>query len=303
MATFCVCGSGLSNTGVPGCQSVQAVTKKLIYVPLRDSAGTRNFIADSDVVDEAFLTQKINEADPSKRWYPSPFVENVEDTKGDSTFESLNSGTNIFIQEGARTFTAMHIRESTTFLEKLKSLKCGDVGVYLIDIEEQLTGAKSADGTKLYPIKIDKETFDPILMKATDTTTQKIQVKFEFDRTERDEDLRSIKVAGILGVSGLLDGTMQAVQGATGNTDSVTVKIELDYGQFGDPLALSGLVDADFSANNETTGSPVSISSVVESPAGTYLITFTTSQTLGDEVKVSVSKDGFEVPDLTITLV
>lgn len=302
MASFCNCTSGLSNLGKPTCSAVGAVAKKLIYVPIRKSDGTKNFIDENDVIDEAYITAKVNATDPSERWYFSPFIENVEDTKGDSTFESLNSGSNIFVSEGARTFTGMYIKEGATFLGKLKSGKCVDFGVFTVDIEGSLTGSKSIDGTKLYPIAVDKETFNPVLMKATDTTVEKVSVSFEFSRAERDEDLSSISASdmsvNLLEYEGLLDAYL-----ASSNilATSVDITVSTSYGSFGNPIKIEGLVLADFALYNVTLDSAITPTLAVETD-GTYTITFPAALA-SDVIRVTLSKDGFDSTPITFVAV
>lgn len=302
MATFCSCPEGLLNLGTPSCDGVQSVTKKLIYVPIRNSAGVRNSILSTDVIDEAFLTAKINHADETQRWYPSPFIENVEDVKGDSTFESLNSGKNIFIQEGVRTFNGVHIKQGSTFLGKLKSGRCVDFGVYMIDIDGSLIGSISTDGLELYPVAVDKDTFNPVMVKATDTTVAKISVSFEFSRIERDENLRPINAseitADLLGASGLLDATTVVT---APSTTGFTATVSTDYGSFANKIKVEGLLLADFALYNNTDTASVTITSVTETTAGVYTFVIP-AQTAADSLTLTPSKDGFDFTAVTFTV-
>lgn len=297
--SFCSCKNGLSNTGTPACESIQSVTKKLIYLPLRNSAGVRNGIDITDVIDQTYLDARINDSDESQRWYPTPYIENVEDTKGDSVFESLNSGSNIFIQEGPRTFTGVHIKASSQFLGKLKSGRCVDFGVYLIDIDGNLTGSVSTDGTKLYPVAVDKETYNPVLVKATDTTVGKIQVSFEFSRVEKDENLRTISAssitADILGSNGLLDSFIAS---SSITATSAVLTISTSYGSFGSPIMVEGLTSSDVVLFNQTTSSPIAVGSLTETAEGVYSVTFA-AQTASDVIRVSLNKSGFIATPIT----
>jgi len=300
---FCSCNSSLGNLGNPSCDTLQSVTKKLIYVPIYNSLGVRNAILDSDIVNDAYVTAKINHTDESARWYPSPIIENVEDTKAEAIFESLNSGANIFIQEGVRTFTGVHVKQSATFLGKLKSGKCVAFGVYLIDNDGNLTGSMSTDGTKLYPIMVDKDTFQPTLIKATDTTVAKVQVSFEFSRIEKDENLKMINSQNIVGVdmlsvNGLLDGYV-AITNDT--VTSVTATISTSYGSFGSPIKIEGLQLADFTLFNVTDNASVVISSLTETSAGVYVLDFA-AQTAADSMRLTISKTGFSIEVATWTI-
>jgi hypothetical protein len=300
---FCSCNSSLGNLGNPSCDTLQSVTKKIIYVPIYNSLGVRNAILKTDILNESYVSAKINHADESVRWYPSPTIENVEDTKAEAIFESLNSGANIFIQEGVRTFTGVHVKQSATFLGKLKSGKCVSFGVYLIDNDGNLTGSISTDGTKLYPIMVDKDTFQPTLIKATDTTVAKVQVSFEFSRIERDENLKMITANDFVGVdllslNGLLDGYV-AISDDT--TTSVTATITTSYGSFTSPIKIEGLLLADFTLFNVTDNAAVTITSVTETSAGVYVLEFA-AQSAADSMRLTVAKTGFSVEVATWTI-
>lgn len=291
--SFCNCNYGLGNTGLPGCESLQSVTRKLILVPLYKSDGTRNSIAKTDVIDEAYLIARLNDVNESARWYPTPEVDNVENTKADSLFESLNSGKNVFIQEGVRSFSGVFIKQGPTFLGKLKTGRCVDFGVYMIDIDGNLFGYISKDKQELYPIAVDKETFNPVLMPASDTTVAKIMISFEFDRTQFDENLKPVSsdfvTADLMRASGLLDGFI-SISGDT--ISEFTTTVSMSYGSFNKSLDIQGLSLADFSVYNLTTSLSVTLTSVVEESDGTYL-TSMPSQTIGDVMTLTITKNGF----------
>ena len=297
MANFCNCSTGLSNTGSK-CPSLQAVTTKLIYVPLYGNDGVRNSILTTDLVDKVYVDAKINETDKSKRWYPSPRIENVEDTKGDSVMESLNSGDEVFVQEGTRTFMGVHIKQDSTFLGKIKNARCVEFGVYLVDSNGIAWGEISEDGTELYPIAVNEESYDAILVRTTDTTSQKVQVKFSFSRDVRDESIKGVTGYNMNNAKGLLD-----VNGAVTvpTTVGFTYTATLDYGYFGDPLKVEGLVIGDFTLYNNTTVSAVVITSVTEVEDGVYAFVIP-AQTASDELVLTGSATGFEFSPITFTV-
>jgi hypothetical protein len=80
MATVCNCEVGLSNTGLPNCAPIADVTKRIILVPIFANDGTRNeYEVATTTFNQVFFDGKINEADASKRWFPLPDIENIED--------------------------------------------------------------------------------------------------------------------------------------------------------------------------------------------------------------------------------
>jgi len=292
MALGCNCNSGLSNTGRPNCVPLQSVTSKLIMVPLKANDGTLNYI--DLTLPLPTWNDLINEADASKRWFPLPYFENVELPKADSQFEEANSGRMVFLRQGKRSFSGeLWAEDSTpTLLGKLQNNRCVDFGVYIVDVNGNLVGSK-VDG-KLYPIPVDNPSFNPTFVFATDATTQKIMVTFDFDRLFDESTMYMITpleagvnfndLTGLIDVMFVLDSALTATQ--------VGYALTLEYGTALNPIQFIGAVAGDFQLVNETTMSGVAIT-VLEGPAGIYLFTFV-AQTAGDEMILSVAKDGFD---------
>ena len=291
MALGCNCNSGLSNTGRPNCVPLQSVTSKLIMVPLKANDGSLNYIDLS--LPLPTWDDLINEADASKRWFPLPNFENVELPKADSQFEEANSGRMVFLRQGKRSFSGeLWAEDSTpTLLGKMQNNRCVDFGVYIVDVNGNLVGSKHDGG--LYPIPVDNPSFNPTFVFATDSTTQKIMVTFDFDRLFDESTMYMITPleAGINfnDLTGLVDVNFNDMGLSSTSYDAALV---LDYGTALNPIQFVGAVAADFELFNSTTSSVVSIS-VVEAPAATYTFTFV-AQTAGDTMILSVVKDGFD---------
>ena len=287
----CNCNAGLSNTGRPNCVPIQSVTSKLIMVALTANDGSANFI--DLTLPIPTWSDLVNEADASKRWFPLPNFENVELPKADSQFEEANSGRMVFLRQGKRSFTGELWAEdsSPTLLGKMQNNRCVDFGVYIVDVNGNLVGSKVGDG--LYPIPVDNPSFDPKLMFATDSTTQKIMVAFDFDRLFDESTMYMVTPteAGINfnDLNGLVD--VNFVNGVVGATD-YTADLQLDYGTAYNPILFKGAVSADFALYNNTTASSVVVTSV-ENFDGNYTFTFV-AQTAGDSLTLSVNKTGFD---------
>ena len=287
----CNCNAGLSNTGRPNCVPIQSVTSKLIMVALTANDGSANFIDLTAPIPT--WSDLVNDADASKRWFPLPNFENVELPKADSQFEEANSGRMVFLRQGKRSFTGELWAEdsSPTLLGKMQNNRCVDFGVYIVDVNGNLVGSKIGDG--LYPIPVDNPSFDPKLMFATDSTTQKIMVAFDFDRLFDESTMYMVTPteAGINfnDLNGLVD--VNFVNGVVGATD-YTADLQLDYGTAYNPILFKGAVSADFALYNNTTASSVVVTSV-ENFDGNYTFTFA-AQTAGDSLTLSVDKTGFD---------
>jgi hypothetical protein len=290
-----------ANTGVPDCKTLMAVAKRTIFVPTYDSTGVRNKIAAGDTLDAAYFTALINQADKTKRWYPLPEIVNVEDARAEPIMETLADGKKILVSDGPRAFKALMIKQPTQLKAKLDQWRCLGVSAYFVDKEGNLIG--STDGTDFYPIIIDNDTLFANLIKTTDTTTQKIELSFEFGSTEDDGDLRIITETeagtNLLLLEGLLDVNMSAA--ASISTTTFKTTLTFDYGTFKTPDKLTGMIATDFALYNVTDAATVSIGSCVESPDGTYTFTYT-AQTSADVLRLTPSVNGFEFTPLLITI-
>jgi len=291
MALGCNCNSGLSNTGRPNCVPLQSVTSKLIMVPLKANDGSLNFIDLASPL--PVWDDLINQSNPSMRWFPLPNFENVELPKADSQFEEANSGRMVFLRQGKRSFSGeLWAEDSTpTLLGKLQNNRCVDFGVYIVDVNGNLVGSKVNGG--LYPIPVDNPSFNPTFVFATDSTTQKIMVTFDFDRLFDESTMYMITPteAGINfnDLSGLVDVNLVITSSST--TD-ITFDAQLDYGTALNPILFMGATASDFQLYNNATSSIVTIS-LVENFDGNYTATFI-AQTSGDLLTLSVTKNGFD---------
>ena len=292
----CNCDAGLSNTGRPNCVPIFGITSSFIMVPLYANDGTRNGIDLSATLPT--WADLVNEADASKRWFPLPAFENVELPKADSQFEEANSGRMVFLRQGKRSFSGeLWAEDSTpTFLGKLQKNRCVDFGMFIVDVNGNLIG--SEEGGYLYPIPVDNPSFDPKFMFATDSTTQKIMLGFDFDRLFDESTMYMINVeeAGqdFTQLEGLKDVNLISL---AVSTTVATFTAKLDYGTAVNKILYKGATaTADWSIYNVTQDVTFAPDTVTESPDGTYSLDYTVSGTVagGDVLKVSVAKTGYE---------
>lgn len=297
----CDCSLSYTNTGTPDCKTLMAVAKKIILVPTYDSTGVLNKIAVGDTLNAAYFTALINQADGSKRWYPLPEIANVEDARGEPIYETLADGKKVFVADANRMFKAWLIKQPAQLKAKLDNWRCLGMSVYFVDKEGSLIG--KTDGTDFYPIAVDNDTLFVNLVKTTDTTTQKLEISFEFMSTEDDGDLRIITEDehgdDFMAREGLLDVNMAAAT-SIATTGFVTV-MTLDYGTFKTKDIATGFVAGDFAIYNVTDAASVAVGTCVESPAGTYTFTFA-AQTAADILRLTPSHNGFEFTPILITI-
>lgn len=277
---LCVCGSGGGNLGQTGCFPIFDVTKQAIFVQYRKNDGSINGIELSTltngVLDQAYLDARIKDVDPITRWYISPELKNIADIRADDITEEFEDGTSVFIQEGARTFNGVIVKGDPVLVGNLKKWKCLEAGVFFVDKSGNLIGKKTRDGY-LDPILIQDESFSGGLVKGTDTTKQKADVKFTVSSLESDANLRMIEgskiTANLLGANGLVD----VVAGTPGTitTTSFVVQLNTNFGGCTSLIPAIGMELADFSmAEVSPTPAPIVITSVTESLVTPGLYTF-----------------------------
>jgi hypothetical protein len=291
----CICNVGLSNTGRPNCVPVFGITSSFIMLPLLANDGSRNGIdLESALPDWSDL---INEADASKRWFPLPAFENVELPKADSQFEEANSGRMVFLRQGKRSFAGeLWAEDSTpTLLGKLQGGRCVDFGMYIVDVNGNLIG--SQEGGFLYPIPVDNPSFDPKFAFATDSTTQKIMLGFDFDRLFDESTMYMITTEEANQDFTKLEGLKDVnLIGLACTTTQASFSAKLDYGTALNKIKYVGATaTADWSIKNVTDNVTFAPDTVTENPDGTYVLNYAVSGTAGagDVIEVSVAKLGF----------
>lgn len=291
MSTECNCGNSLANLGVLACDKTFGVTDGIIIVPITANDGTKNKIAAADVLNQAYFEGKVNNVDPSKRWYGLWNIDNVEDVRADADMFDTEKGRSIYIQDGIRSFMAKIFKASVRLLKALQSARCTEFGIYRVDTFGNIIG--TYDGTDLYPTRVDNATFQALLTLAKTKEPQDVTIKFQFDRLESDSDLLILtkeEMSGVIlkDIPSLLDVTA-VVSAETGT--GFTVTLTLDKGSFKTTIPAVGFVLADF------TISGVTITSVTESSAGVYNVV--TPVTTGVKT-LTIKKNGYEVPSISV---
>lgn len=317
MALTCKCGSGLSNTGYPSCINLLAVAHGIIMVPYYDEDGEVNAVDLSDTLDSAYVVAKINHADADKRWYPVMGIKNVENLRGDPEFETFNDNSMMRVQDGVRTFKGFAPGVSNKLLAAFDSASCETIGIFIVGVNGELQGNDSVAGF-LYPILVSKNSFVATLMLAQDKAVQKVNLQFQIDQSERDQDLAMITREefdnyDLTKIKGLIDATTAPV---LGQITQVNLAVDVSMTLFGTAITkdpIEGLVVADFISSddgatsrlyNETDDTNVTITSVTEVSGvpGRYILNYA-SQTVSDVLKVLIKKNGFEFTVATATVV
>ena len=242
----CSCDVLLGNAGAPSCVASHGVARKLIRVPLIADDGTENKIDLSVALDQAAITALINQADASKRWYPTPNFKTVTQEREDSITESFDDGSADFVRDGVKTFTGFITKPaSPQLVGVLKDDRCTTFGVYIVDDAGNLIGRDISDGY-LYPIPVDNGSWNPTYIEPTDTTVAKVNLVFNFSTLFQDENIGFIAAdaigATLLNENGLLDVVFS---NASASSDTAaSVEIAYIYGPSNSKLPVTGLLPA-----------------------------------------------------------
>lgn len=279
----CTCGDyTLSLMGRPGCVNLQKQTARLAFMHKYDSAGVRNFIdfSGSPTIDRAFWDAYITNADPSKRLYLTPQLENVTHPVNERVTEEFESGREIETRAEYLGFEGMLVNKDgvSELKAQIEKNACADLVFFHIDVNGNLIGDASdwAD-EKLYGIPVQSGSYNIGRMLATDSETGKLAIRFKYDRFFNDSNMNGISsdqmTDGILDIPAVTQVIGTASNPAITGFD-IVLRNNFIQGLGYDPI--EGL-DASNFVITEVGGSTVSASGVTESPDGTYAVAATLS--------------------------
>ena len=307
MADICSCTSGIVNFGQPICVDSFLRDARLIFVNYLDDSGAVNSIASTDTLDQTYFDGKFNATDESQRWYITETINNVVGERDDNITQDIDN-IPFNVRQGNRMYDGTFYGNvaSPTYKKSLDSIACRQMGFFIVDVAGNIIGMKNELTGDLDPIKIQRNTFQSKYKFPSPTEVQNINLKFTWEENETDSDLSYIDAASI-SVDMLVQKSMTTVvfdSPATSiTTTTATVVMRYTYGTAFAGQLYEGAVIGDFTLL-DTGGSPIAITTVTESSAGTYDIVFPV-QPSGD-ITLSYQKTsgaGFEsVTDLTITI-
>lgn len=299
------CNVGAKNTG-QACVPIIRVQKKLVAVQTYDSTGVLNELdLTAGPFNKTFFDTLTNHPDPSKRWYPLPEMKNISDVRADSYFKEFDDGSKIFINQGIRSFMGLIVASDAPpqMVDKIIGFRGIGMSIYAIDKEGNLIGKEGSSSTKFAPIELESDTIDALFVKTIDQDIQQIKVSFDVNINESDSKIRIIQSSELAYNLSQLRGMIDVTSVITGiSTTGFTAKLITDGGTMINPVLHRGLTSADFVSSttgvisklrNVTDGSDVTITSVVESPAGVYTFAFV-AQTSGDVLVLKPVKIGFD---------
>jgi hypothetical protein len=300
--------NGFGNTGFyQNCDSNFKVMRGLFIVSTLDGDGVKNKIPAGTLIDAAYLTARLNDADPLKRWYPIPELENVVEDRADPTIFTNPSGAKEFVKDGVKDFGAELRRRGAEFKGQIEACDCNQLSFFAVDVDGRLRGLiedKTDGSPDFFPIPIQPGSFFSKLVAATEENPEHLMFNFQYEITVKDSLLRiypgSLTTADLLAARGLFDVFGEA---SSISTTDFTMSLRTIYTD-GDKYRPTGLVAGDMTLYNVTNSAAVAIASVTEDSPGVYDVNFA-AQTSGDVLRLTITKNGFDftaVEDVVITI-
>lgn len=310
---ICDCESPLSNLGFD-CTTPFGIPAMGVLVPTFDDDGNINGILKTQALTKAYFDSMTNHADASKRWYVLPQFKNVGNTRGDAKFFEYDDQSTEFVSETARKFmatiglTSGNGAVAPAMKKQIESARCtGGMSIFLFSEKRQILCKNSDDNLSSLPIEIDAQSVYAGFVFSTKDQNQHYIFSFNFSITEEDSNFTTIdctEISGydILMMKSLLDMCYDLID-VTPTTLKIKIRTKGNFGTSRTPPTLDDLVASDFISSdsaatskifNETDQADVSITGVVENPAGTYELTFA-AQTLGDVLVPLATKTGYDM--------
>ena len=293
----CTCTNSGENLGSPNCVETMKYANGFLMASLVDDAGADNYIPALTVVNDAYITARLNDTDPSQRWQFFPNVKNaVIGERGDDVFESFEDGSQTFVEEGVASTSFILAAQSTTMVGKIKSHRCNQNGFMWVDKDGRIWGRESAGA--LYFVAMEPQSMSVKATYPTPTTGFNIPVSWKWRKDMFDENIgfwdNSVvwsNKRSIIDVSGDLFTPV--------TTTSMVIDFSFDFGAANSKSPWEGAVVADFTLYNVTDSASITITSVTESTTveGRYTFVFP-AQTSADVLTLSGSKSGFDLSTL-----
>jgi len=295
MAECNVC-NGNPNLGLGDCIKTVGKPVGLFFTPTVANDGTENVIplGGTSLID---IDTFANHVDPSKRWYPLQDLKDFTIEASAADYKTFGDKSKVLIgKSGNRIYSAKASivdKKALPGLQKnLTKFDCREMSVFLLTVNDAVLGEHI--DTNLVPMQINS--FDPVGMFANDTMGTEITISFDFYSEFEFGRLRQIFGISFTYLPSKAKGLRNAnIDYTVAAQTSSTVVLTTDYANGMLSQDVHGLVAADFAITNKTTGLPVSILTVTETPNVNYIITYA-SQTVGNtlEIKVLVNTKKYE---------
>lgn len=310
MGKFCDCTAGGANLGQANCDAVLGSVNKMLFKQRLNANGTIPFIdfsGDAGDFDAAFWATYLQANPMQNRYIVGADVDDYEfDMQDQETQETANKVAykirdgytqvtyNVFGAKGA----------SLSLFNRYKQLECGSWGINPIDDMGQIAGAVSGDEMRLIPINSAQVKYG-----AQQNSGQVAHVMITF-RVPHTFDFGTVRLfqpnvtAGdldLLEVAPIVPLKAFDIAAADASADvDITVfqeSTQLISGNTTTGQPQVGMVAANFTVLRN--GSPIVVSSLVETADGVYTLTLASVNSTLDVLEISAVQTGFELAAVT----
>ncbi len=292
--------NGFGNTGYyQNCDSNFKALRGIFAMSTFDADGEKNKVEAGTEIDADFLADKLNEADPLKRWYPLMPIEAAAGERADPTLFTNPSGSIEFVKDGVKNLSFELRRRGAEFKGQIDACPCAELSFFGVDAAGKLRGLITGvnENSDFFPIPIQPGSFYSKLVDATEENPEHLLVNFQWELTVKDSLLRvyptNLVTAELLSAKGLYDVF-------AAYSDISTLGFTADFSTLytdGDKYKPEGLLIADFDLHNDTDPADVVITSVTETSPGVYVFVMP-AQTALDSLTLTPTKLGFDFSEV-----
>lgn len=267
------CGQAV-NLGVPNCLEQFGLANGLAIGKLVTSAGVVNSIDISVAITTGF-SSLFTSSDTSIRLAPVSGLRNIDFPQEGNQYDTDNTAQKDFLRKGILSFSGEKRGGNNVYASKLDKVRCSRNGTYIMT-DEGVVGIKISDwalGTHAFQ-RIPMSAFAAEWNPKKGDAVEKTMVTFDFPATLEVGELWMIPyselgmTADAFALAGLQDVNFSETTVVTvGLTDSFSSVLITDYGTgILGGQNVTGLVTADFSAVNRTSGAAIVLTSATEIP-------------------------------------
>lgn len=309
----CDCVSTLYNTGQLSCIPERKRDAYKIYVHYADSTGAINTIPKGTVIDETYVLGKLNNADPTKRWYITPKIENQSAPVPEMETESIGNQTFMTGEEIKQAETFEHVRKTANpaLLAFYNSAGCAELGEFSITRNGQVAGMNDGEGN-LAPRKLQDNSLVATYSKPVQGQSQKVMVSRTDDELENDAFLDFID-ADQIAYSALLWYAKQPIEITAYIVSATTTAMSFQLQSMGSvwlKAPITGIVTADLvSTDDAATGELYNVTTdaneagtlTYNAETLTYTFTYGTAVDSDEIINLAITKEGYNFKTIAVT--
>lgn len=322
-AISCTCVKpAFGNLGKPSCTVEMKRLAFPIFVPRFKADGTRfTFDITSSTIGQ-ILKDALVALDPENRIYPMLKVNNPTFDRTETAYQTDDAGEKFRLDgEGnVRTINMMLWGDSAVpqMMRELKKYGCSELDVLLVDVGNIWGIKDDEDSTTMRGFALSKSTFDVFKGYAVGGAVQSLNVSFDLEKDECEENAYAITNDELTYKATTLVGLQTAhvfnvaETGVVTTVTSMTMEVHTGYGTAGTRKPVTGLTAANttVTVTNAAGVSIAGVSLVETAIPGTYTFDYTNTTIGAGLTTVSLSDGsapttktvaGFEVTSNTFT--